>query len=132
VDGTVDRVLHEQEGDAPPQGFAVWSPDGAQIAFTATDTESKKDRLYVVNADGSDRRPVTTAAGEGCEGLYGISWSPDGALIAFTRGCWDGDSEVWVVDVSTGVETHVAGATGARPTRQALNPVWARAPVGGP
>lgn len=121
ADGSGEKLLLELPGQNP-QGFPAWSPDGARIAYTAD--RGGKDIIYVMNADGSGATPVTSGAGEGCDGLYGTSWSPDGQQLAFARGCWDGDAEVWVVNADGTGERHVAGTAGARPTRAALNPVW--------
>jgi len=125
ADGSGEKPLLELPGENP-QGFPVWSPDGTRIAFTAD--RGGKDVIYVMNADGSDVTPVTSGAGEGCDGLYGTSWSPDGQQLAFARGCWDGDAEVWVVNADGTGERHLAGTAGARPTQAALNPVWSPMP----
>ena len=53
----------------------AWSPDGDRIAFVAPD-----GRLYVVNADGSERRLVYDGNGAVA---YAPSWSPHGDRIAF-------------------------------------------------
>ena len=121
ADGSGEKVLVDLPGQNP-QGFPVWSPDGARIAYTAD--RGGKDAIYIMNADGSDATPVTSGAGEGCDGLYGTSWSPDGQQLAFARGCWDGDAEVWVVNADGTGERHIAGTAEARPTKAALNPVW--------
>jgi uncharacterized delta-60 repeat protein len=52
-----------------------WSPDGSRIAFT--ELISGSGNLMVVNADGSDRRQLTT-------GFY-PAWSPDGSKILFIK-----------------------------------------------
>jgi Tol biopolymer transport system component len=121
ADGSGEKLLLELPGQNP-QGFPVWSPDGTRIAYTAD--RGGKDAIYVMNADGSGATPVTSGAGDGCDGLYGTSWSPGGQQLAFARGCWDGDAEVWVVNADGTGERHIAGTAGARPTRAALNPVW--------
>ena len=57
-------------------GQISWSRDGSQIAF------SEHDDIYVMDADGSNVRRVTTAPG----GDYGPAWSPDGSTIVYWRG----------------------------------------------
>ena len=71
----------------PTQGVerAVWSPDGARIAF------SRGGRLYLMNADGSGESALTPAAtARNARDPY---WSPDGTRIAFTR-----ESRVYVIN----------------------------------
>jgi TolB protein len=125
ADGSGEKLLLDLPGQNP-QGFPAWSPDGARIAYTAD--RGGKDVIYVMNADGSGATPVTSGAGDGCDGLYGTSWSPDGQQLAFARGCWDGDAEVWVVNADGTGERHIAGTAGERPTQAALNPAWSPAP----
>lgn len=59
----------------------AWSPDGTQIAF-ASNRDGSDFKLWVMNADGSNARPLTPT------GAYADvlpSWSPDGQLLAFQR-----------------------------------------------
>src|SRR5688572_18379265 len=53
----------------------VWSPDGKLIAFS----RAKSDGIEVMNADGSNRRVLTTDIGSG----YKFAWSPDSREIAY-------------------------------------------------
>ncbi len=60
----------------------TWSPDGKQIAYQA-DTGNHKRQVFVMNADGSAVRPLTTPdMGDFC---LRPRWSPDGKQIAFTK-----------------------------------------------
>jgi hypothetical protein len=53
---------------------AVWSPDGARIAF------ARGGRIVLINSDGSGEFPLTSGTDD--REPY---WSPNGARIAFTR-----------------------------------------------
>src|SRR5690349_14870152 len=57
---------------------ARWSPDGRRVAYTAG------GQLWVVNADGSGRRRLTTLNG----GASGPVWSPTADRIAFVSAVW--------------------------------------------
>jgi Tol biopolymer transport system component len=65
--------------------FPAWSPDGKQIAFDAFDVRrpggvSDQEQVFVMRADGSDIRQLTTDPKWAC--LH-PTWSPDGTEIAF-------------------------------------------------
>jgi ABC-type branched-subunit amino acid transport system substrate-binding protein len=70
----------------------AWSPDGQQIIFNAGSdfrvTQRHDHKLYLIHADGSDLRQVTS----GDTNDIGPAWSPDGQWIAFHRNC-----ELWVI-----------------------------------
>ena len=55
-----------------------WSPDGTRIAF-ASQFGDNDPQIYVMNADGTGRRKLTTRL----EGHGGPDWSPDGTKVAF-------------------------------------------------
>lgn len=61
--------------------YPAWSPDGTQIAFMSqVAEEGSQYDVFVMNADGSDvRRLTTTPAEDGWP-----TWSPDGQSIAFS------------------------------------------------
>lgn len=96
--------------DVTPAGIdsaseATWSPDGGRVAFvvptgdpTAERAEDWNEEVYVMNADGTDARRLTTAPGND---HWPPSWSPDGERLVYSA---DGDpasAELATVDVST-------------------------------
>ena len=102
-------TIVEVEVTAPPQANVVEvtatpepTPEGGgeMIAFLS-DREARNYELYVMNADGTEPRPLALAEDGFCAGP---SWSPDGQRIAYTRTVPDergvlgnhGPFEVWV------------------------------------
>jgi Tol biopolymer transport system component len=95
--------------------YPTWSPDGRKLLF-ANDARG----IYVVNADGTERRRLTRTDGWGSA----PTWSPDGRTIAFARvgrgvpctgvGCIDHrSSEVQVMNADgSGLHTLTRKATG--------------------
>jgi len=83
-----------------------WSPDGHTVAFTSRG-DGKQLQVWLMNADGSHRRALTTvAASEGNAQLP--AWSPDGTTIAFQVNGERGMGHIWVVDVASGHAHKVA------------------------
>ena len=72
-----------------------WSPDGTRLAFVVqqfhADGTTGRSDLWVMNADGSDPRPLTDGPGSS----WSPTWSPDGARIAFARG---DPASIYVID----------------------------------
>jgi TolB protein len=61
--------------------YPAWSPDGTRIAFMSqVPSEGAQYDIFVMNADGSGVRRLTTAPAD--DGWP--TWSPDGAAIAFS------------------------------------------------
>jgi len=59
----------------------AWSPDGRQIAFGADAGSNNRQQIFVMRADGSDIRQLTTDPNWECGQP---TWSPDGTEIAFS------------------------------------------------
>ncbi|MGB7404721.1 MAG: amidohydrolase family protein, partial [Pacificimonas sp.] len=95
--GTPTRIAEGLAWEVHPR----WSPDGRRIAFTSD--RGGGDNIWVMNANGSDRRQVTK---EDFRLLNQPSWSPDGRFIVakkhFTTGRSLGTGEVWLYHVSGG------------------------------
>jgi Tol biopolymer transport system component len=84
VDGSNLRQLTP---DAGPAGIA-WSPDGSAIAFTTVHGHNGGyPEIYLIEADGTNQRRLTSPALIPTErqymGVRAPSWSPDGDQIVF-------------------------------------------------
>ena len=76
--------------------LATWSPDGSQLAYLGAGNSRRND-LYVIDADGSNQRRLTDTPEE--EGIP--AWSPNGDTIAVAIPT-DGDAEIYLLDAETG------------------------------
>lgn len=74
--GDVTKLLDDPRAEHP----SSWSPDGKKLAFRRFDLSGNDTNLYVVGADGSNVRQLTSGAG-----LFDCCavWSPDGKQIMF-------------------------------------------------
>ena len=93
--------------------WPAWSPDGRRIVFTST--RDGDPEVYVMNADGSEPRRLTTTPGRDAH----PSWSPDGATIAFQSPRLDGHTRIFLMNADGSHQrplTHNTGFCGV--------PVW--------
>ena len=94
----------------------AWSPDATQILYTAAAPQNASfisDDLYVMNAHGSDRRPLmpsTGGWGHGGWGDYDFHWSPDATQVLFSHGAYMGES-VWIANAA-GTDAHAVPNAG--------------------
>jgi Tol biopolymer transport system component len=120
ADGTsLQAITNIDAGACQP----VWSPDGSRLAFISPcrgrgefyENIYPDSSLYVINADGSDLRPLTAVPGD-----FDPAWSPDGKRIAFAS-LRDGRKEIYLLIVDTGVVTRLTVSTGDVENSQ---PAW--------
>ena len=79
----------------PASTDASFSPDGSQILYAANHDGDLE--IYVVGADGSDRRQLTDNGGQD----FFPSWSPDGETIVFSSDR-SGAVELYLMDADGG------------------------------
>ncbi|MDE3053851.1 MAG: PD40 domain-containing protein, partial [Gemmatimonadota bacterium] len=93
----------------------IWSPDGKQIAWFSDSTGEYQ--LMVGGQDGTT--PARAYPLEHPTYFYAPAWSPDGTKILFT----DAETNLWVLDLKTGKESHVDQDNYTWPDRS-LAPTW--------
>jgi Tol biopolymer transport system component len=91
-DKRVVQLTHSPEAEWAP----AWSPDGRRIAYCRGPAREGHANLWIMNADGTDPRPLTVRR---TYDDYSPAWSPDGARIAFESNR-SGDFDIWVLDVT--------------------------------
>ena len=100
---------------------AYWSPDGSKLVFQATREGASCDQIYVMTADGSDQRMVSTGRGVTTCGYF----LPDGGTILYASTHLAGDdcpprpdrSKGYVWPVHAGYDLFLTDTSGAEPKR---------------
>lgn len=122
--GTPRRISEGLAWEVQPR----FSPDGRRIAFTSD--RGGGDNIWVMNADGSDKRQVTK---EDFRLLNQASWSPDGEYIVakkhFTTTRSLGTGEIWIYHVSGGGGVKLVARANEDLQKELGEPVYA--PGGG-
>jgi Tol biopolymer transport system component len=101
-----------------------WSPDGTMIAFMGEPVSGPgpQFQIFVMDADGSNVRRLTTPRNLGADPAWSMSaqpqWSPDGSTIVFsketdpeTKHGWSG--RIWTVPVDGGSPSPLTTTLGA-------------------
>jgi TolB protein len=97
--------------------YPAWSPDGTQIVYTTGDENG--GGLYVMNADGTDRRQVTSG-----DDIH-AAWSPDGQKLVFTRRIpLSFNTQILVAPVGPGIAEPETLTTPANEYSVDLFPAW--------
>lgn len=121
VDGSGDRLL-------TPRGRRSidpdWSPDGSRIAYSEARIVGRRrptfqNRLMIMNADGSGRRPLSAFGGPD---ELNPKWTPDGQTILFERRQERG----------TRSDIMAMPAAGGAPRAILATPAWETNPVPSP
>ena len=93
------------------------SPDGKKIVyvrrFADAATDKRYSNLWIINADGTDHRPLTT----GNRSDFSPRWSPDGTRIGFLSDA-DGKQQIYVRWMDTG---QTARITNLEDSPEAIN-----------
>ncbi len=86
--------------------YPEWSPDGTQIAFDG-EPGGCLFEVYIMNADGSDMRKITTHPGGCGEYNKSPSWSPDGKQLVYssTHRNTDPGVDIYTINVDGTGET---------------------------
>ena len=117
TDGSHHRLLSARPGfDVSPE----YSPYGRRIAFTSgrsapagSENDPRYSEAYVMNADGSHVRRITTNVGRLD---LAPSWAPQGRRLVLGRGpaAVHGRTDLWIINLTAGRErrlTHSRGTT---------------------
>jgi TolB protein len=106
--------------------YPAWSPDGTQIVFIHgddfdADENPVNEQVWVMNADGSNKRQLTSDAPFKDQVP---DWSPDGTKIAYASG----PSGIWVMDADGSHQHQLTGCGPGDPspcaTGDDFGPVW--------
>lgn len=100
-DGRV-RTLDTGSAEA---AFPRWSPDGRRIAFVSKD--ARRWEVSTINADGTNLTVWTRSVPQ-VKGLDGVlDWSPDSTRIVFQGETNPFESDIFVIDTTTGKVSNV-------------------------
>jgi Tol biopolymer transport system component len=98
-------------------GSPAWSPDGRRIAWLRADG-SAEPGIWVMDADGSHRKPLVRNAFSTTTSAATLRWSPDGGRLYYTKqGIVRGAAvvnDIWAWDFARGREIRITRGLRAR------------------
>lgn len=112
--GSNHARLTDSGADAHPR----WSPDKDRIAFSRRIDGAGGDwDIYIINRDGTGEAVLV----EGDADDVNPAWSPDGEKLAYQSNR-SGTNEIWILNVSSGIETLLPLAGDVFPTYPTWSP----------
>jgi Tol biopolymer transport system component len=108
------NLTNNPDGDYYSPG---WSPDGKQIVYVSSRSDSRNYDVYVMKADGSNPTNLTNQGGLNVS----PDWSPDGQRITFVSDR-DGKSDIYVMNADGSHVTRLTTSSGDKTF--STSPVW--------
>jgi TolB protein len=96
-----------------------YSPDGTTIAFGRFSSDFTSGAIYLMNADGSNVRPLTPPELGGAD----PDWSPDGSTLVFTTHCCDPqNAELWTIRADGSERTQLTASINLHDVQPSWSP----------
>lgn len=91
---TLERILSGPSLTGTAPSSPLWSPDSSRLAFRWNDEARSRREIWVVEADGSDLRRLTSDS-EGRSSVRDLAWLPGGDGMIYLR-----SGELWCTDLT--------------------------------